>query len=101
MDEVTRFVLEQAWEEGYAARQAEEESEYVQYGSVFREYIENPYSKKGGLMHLTVSIRLDDGQIVSARYKLESLDDEEVSFVAKKATLRAQEEAFMVLAEGE
>jgi len=52
-------------------------------------------------MHLTVSIRLSDGQVVSYRGALESLDDEEVSFVAKKAALRAQEEAFMVLAEGE
>jgi len=52
-------------------------------------------------MHMTVSIRLDDGQVVSARHQLESLDDEEVSTVAKETSLRAQEEAFMVLAEGE
>lgn len=52
-------------------------------------------------MHMTVSIRLDDGQVVSAREPMGSLVDYEVSVVAKKAALRAQEEAFMVLAEGE
>ena len=52
-------------------------------------------------MHLTVSIILDHGYVVSDSQILKSLDDEEVSAVAKDATRRAQEEAFMVLAEGE
>jgi hypothetical protein len=53
------------------------------------------------MMHLTVSIRLDDGQVVSARYPLEHLTDEEISEVGRVLLLRVQEEAFMVLAEGE
>lgn len=53
------------------------------------------------LMHMTVSIRLDDGQVVSYRHPLNDLSDETVSLVARKLALSAQEEAFMVLAEGE
>lgn len=52
-------------------------------------------------MHMTVSIRLDDGQVVSARGPLETLNDERVSYVGRNLVLTAQEEAFMVLAEGE
>lgn len=52
-------------------------------------------------MHMTVSIRLDDGQVVSARDELYDLTDLHVSNVAKYLSLRVQEEAFMVLAEGE
>lgn len=52
-------------------------------------------------MHMTVSIRLDDGQVVSARGSLRSLTDDTVSVVAQGLVLEAQEEAYMVLAEGE
>jgi hypothetical protein len=52
-------------------------------------------------MHMTVSIRLDDGQVVSFRHPLNDLSDETVSLTARKLALSAQEEAFMVLAEGE
>jgi hypothetical protein len=52
-------------------------------------------------MHMTVSIRLDDGQVVSARWPLENLEDDQISMVAQSLVLMAQEEAFMVLAEGE
>ena len=52
-------------------------------------------------MHMTVSIRLDEGYVVSATWPLGSLTDEEISFTGRQLVRRAQEEAFMVLAEGE
>lgn len=50
---------------------------------------------------MTLSIRLDDGQVVGRTLGLEDLTDLEVSFKAKTLSLWVQEEAFMVLAEGE
>lgn len=52
-------------------------------------------------MHMTVSIRLDDGQIVSARGPLEGLTDDEVSITAANLAYGLVEEVYAVLAEGE
>lgn len=52
-------------------------------------------------MYMTVSIRLDDGQVVSSSCPLNALTDDAVSLVAHGLVLEAQEEAFMVLGEGE
>lgn len=38
-----RQIKFEAWNEGYEARQTEEYSEYVQYGTIYRDLIPNPY----------------------------------------------------------
>lgn len=52
-------------------------------------------------MHMTVSIRLDDGQVVSARQDIFRLHDDYLAETASDLAWSLSDEAYAVLAEGE
>lgn len=52
-------------------------------------------------MHMTVSIRLDDGQVVSARENLKQINDDHFEETAAGLAYGLVEEVWAVLAEGE